>query len=275
MPPSLPRSILITGASSGIGAATAKAFLARGWKVHAAARRLERMQSLADEGAHIHALDLLEEDSIEALIAALRAEGGGLDALVNNAGIGVYGAVEQVPIAEARRQFEVNLFGLARLTQGLIPLLRERERSTLVNISSIGGRVYTPLGAWYHASKHALEGWSDCLRLELEPFGIRVVVVEPGAIETDFAEIAIAPLLERSAGGPYEDLAHKMAKATRQAYIDKKASSPQFIADQLVRIVERARPRTRYAIGYLAKPVLLTRHWFGDRAYDWLVRRFL
>jgi NAD(P)-dependent dehydrogenase (short-subunit alcohol dehydrogenase family) len=275
MPSPTPRTILVTGASSGIGEATARAFLERGWTVHAAARRTEHMTSLAEAGAHVHFLDLTDETSIGDLVSRLGDTPGSLDAIVNNAGIGVYGSVEEVPMVEARRQFEVNLFGIARLTQLILPAMREARSGTIVNVSSIGGRVYTPMGAWYHASKHALEGWSDCLRLEVAPFGIRVVVVEPGAIETEFAEIAIAPLLERSEGGPYADFARKMAAATRRAYLDKKASSPDLIAGIIVKAVESKRPKTRYVAGYLGKQVIWARRILGDRGFDWMVRRFL
>jgi NAD(P)-dependent dehydrogenase (short-subunit alcohol dehydrogenase family) len=275
MPSPTPRTVLVTGASSGIGEATARAFLALGWTVYAAARRTEKMEALARAGALVHPLDVTCEDSITALVSRIEADHGHLEVLVNNAGIGVYGSVEEVPMGEARRQFEVNLFGIARLTQLVLPAMRAAGSGTIVNVSSIGGRVYTPMGAWYHASKHALEGWSDCLRLEVAPFGIRVVVVEPGAIETEFAEIAIAPLLERSEGGPYAAFARKMAAATRRAYLDKKASSPDLIAGIIVKAVESKRPKTRYVAGYLGKPVIWARRLLGDRGFDWMVRKFL
>jgi NAD(P)-dependent dehydrogenase (short-subunit alcohol dehydrogenase family) len=275
MPSPTPRTILVTGASSGIGEATARAFLERGWTVHAAARRTDHMASLAEMGAHVHFLDLTDETSIGDLASRLGDTPGSLEAIVNNAGIGVYGSVEEVPMTEARRQFEVNLFGIARLTQLILPAMREARSGTIVNVSSIGGRVYTPMGAWYHASKHALEGWSDCLRLEVAPFKVRVVVVEPGAIETEFAEIAIAPLLERSEGGPYAAFAGKMAAATRRAYLDKKASSPDLIAGIIVKAVESKRPKTRYVAGYLGKPVIWARRLLGDRGFDWMVQKFL
>lgn len=270
-----PRTVLITGASSGIGEATARAFLHRGWKVHAAARRTDKMASLGEAGAVVHFLDLADESSICELAERLGKAPFSLDAIVNNAGIGVYGSVEEVPMGEARRQFEVNLFGIARLTQLFLPAMREARSGTIVNVSSIGGRVYTPMGAWYHASKHALEGWSDCLRIEAAPFGIRVIVVEPGAIETEFAEIAIAPLLERSEGGPYADFARKMAAATRRAHRDNRASSPDLIASVIVKAAEARRPRTRYVAGYLGKPVIWARRILGDRGFDWVIRRFL
>ena len=275
MPSPTPRTVLVTGASSGIGEATARSFLERGWTVYAAARRTERMESLARAGALVRPLDVTCEASIAALVSLVKADHGHLEVLVNNAGIGVYGSVEEVPMDEARRQFEVNLFGIARLTQLVLPAMRAAGSGTIVNVSSIGGRVYTPMGAWYHASKHALEGWSDCLRLEVAPFGIHVVVVEPGAIETEFAEIAINPLLERSEGGPYAAFAGRMAAATRRAYLDKKASPPDLIAAIIRKAVESKRPKTRYVAGYLGKPVIWARRLLGDRGFDWMVRRFL
>jgi NAD(P)-dependent dehydrogenase (short-subunit alcohol dehydrogenase family) len=233
------------------------------------------MESLARAGALVHPLDVTCEASIAALVSRVEADHGHLEVLVNNAGIGVYGSVEEVPMDEARRQFEVNLFGIARLTQLVLPAMRAAGSGTIVNVSSIGGRVYTPMGAWYHASKHALEGWSDCLRLEVAPFGIHVVVVEPGAIETEFAEIAITPLLARSEGGPYAAFAGRMAAATRRAYLDKKASPPDLIAAIIRKAVESKRPKTRYVAGYLGKPVIWARRLLGDRGFDWMVRRFL
>jgi NAD(P)-dependent dehydrogenase (short-subunit alcohol dehydrogenase family) len=275
MPSPTPRTVLVTGASSGIGEATARSFLERGWTVYAAARRTEKMEALARAGALVQPLDVTCEASIAALVSRIDADHGHLEVLVNNAGIGVYGSVEEVPMDEARRQFEVNLFGIARLTQLVLPAMRAAGSGTIVNVSSIGGRVYTPMGAWYHASKHALEGWSDCLRLEVAPFGIHVVVVEPGAIETEFAEIAITPLLERSEGGPYAAFAGRMAAATRRAYLDKKASPPDLIAGIIRKAVESKRPKTRYVAGYLGKPVIWARRLLGDRGFDWMVRRFI
>ncbi|HRQ87408.1 MAG TPA: oxidoreductase [Bacteroidia bacterium] len=268
------RTVVVTGASSGIGEATAKAFLQRGDRVHAAARRLGRMDGLADAGACVHHLDLADEGSIREFAARILADGPPR-VLVNNAGIGVYGAVEEVPLEEARRQFEVNLFGTALLTQLLVPAMREAGGGTIVNLSSIGGLVHTPLGAWYHASKHALEGWSDCLRVELRPFGIRVVVVEPGAVQTEFAEIALAPLLGRAAGGPYESLARRMAAATRRPFESGQASPPSLVADLVVRATHSPHPRHRYLVGHLARPVLWARRLLGSRGYDWMMRRFL
>lgn len=269
------KTALVTGASSGIGAATARRLLDDGWRVVAAARRVERMAPLAEAGAETRFLDLADEESIESLAGEMLDRFGRIDALVNNAGIGVYGSVEETPLAEAREQFEVNLFGHARLAQLLLPAMREAGGGTVVVLSSMGGRSHTPLGAWYHASKHALEGWADSLRFELAPFGVRVVVVEPGAVQTEFCEGVVAPLLRRSGEGPYAGLAQRMAEATESMFRSGKATSPERVAAVVARALEAERPRTRYVVGHLARPVMLLRRVAGDRVYDWILRRGL
>ncbi|WP_241518147.1 MULTISPECIES: SDR family NAD(P)-dependent oxidoreductase [Cyanobium] len=183
-------TVLVTGASSGIGAATARLLLERGWRVFAAARRLEAMEPLAALGAEVMALDLSDEHSRRELAEQLTAKVGALDALVNNAGFGEVGPLETLPLDRARAIFEVNVFGLMGLTQQLLPAMRERGRGRIVNISSIAGRWVSPGSGWYGASKFALEALSDALRLELKAFGVSVVVVEPGVIATDFANVA-------------------------------------------------------------------------------------
>lgn len=275
MSPSASQIVLVTGASSGIGEATVRTLLAQGHRVHAGARRLARMDALREAGAVVHKLDVTDEDSMDSLVASILQSDGRVDVLVNNAGFGVYGAVEEVSIEEARGQFEVNLFGIARLTQLVIPAMREQGGGTIINMSGVDGRAYMPLGAWYHASKYALEGWSDCLRLEVASFGIRVVIIEPGAIQTEFGEVAMAALLERSGAGLYSVTSQKMAAATRRTFASGKASPPSLIADLIGKIILSPRPKTRYVAGHLARSVLLARRFFGDRLFDLLLSRFL
>ena len=181
---------LVTGASSGIGESVAVHLVATGWTVYAVARRVERMAALESRGITTFAMDVTDDASMVAGIDRILTEQGRIDALVNNAGYGSYGPVEHVPIDDGRRQFEVNVFGLARLTQLVIPHMRTRRSGRIVNISSIGGKIYEPLGAWYHATKFAVEGFSDSLRIELAPFGIDVVIVEPGPILSEWNAIA-------------------------------------------------------------------------------------
>ena len=262
------KTVLITGASSGIGEETAKKLLEQGYTVYVAARRLEKMQDLEELGAHAIRMDITREADIVAAVDRITAEQGGIDILINNAGFGMYGAMEDTTLDDARYQFEVNLFGLARLTQLALPYMREQGAGKIVNISSMGGKIYTPLGSWYHATKHALEGWSDCLRLELAPFGIDVIIIEPGAIQTEFGDVMVGPLLERSDSSAYADLARRVANATRNSYEDGKASPPSLIAGVISNSLKTARPRTRYVAGKFARPVMALRRWFGDRIYD-------
>ncbi|MCA0273307.1 MAG: oxidoreductase [Proteobacteria bacterium] len=263
---------LVTGASSGIGKAIAKRLIEDGYHVYVAARSIDRMQDLASLGAVPLRMDISNEDEITAAVRTITGQSGGVDVLVNNAGFGLYGPVEEITIDEARYQFEVNLFGAARLTQLLLPAMRARRSGTIVNITSMGGKIYTVLGAWYHATKHALEGWSDSLRLELEPFGIRVVVVEPGQIETGFGDAASRGLVERSGDGPYGARARKVAKSMDEAYGHCKGSDPRVIADVVSKAVRSARPMTRYAAGKYAKPMIWVRKWLGDRMFDRLIK---
>lgn len=263
------KTILITGASSGIGKATAIQLLKEGHTVYGAARRVENMQDIVAAGGHALRMDVTDSAEIEAGIAEIIHQQGKIDVLVNNAGYAIYGSVEETPIEDARRQFEVNIFGLARVTQLVLPHMRERRSGTIINISSVGGKIYTPLGAWYHATKHALEGWSDSLRLELTEFGIDVVVVEPGAIATEFGDVMLDPMIKRSGDGPYKKLVNALAKATKENYgRDNGSSPPSVIAHTISKAIQTKRPHTRYAAGKMAKPLLFMRGLISDRMFD-------
>jgi NADP-dependent 3-hydroxy acid dehydrogenase YdfG len=199
------RTAFVTGASAGIGEATARALLAAGYRVFAGARRLDRMAGLAAAGATLIKLDLTDDASIVAAVNTIKNAAGRIDVLVNNAGYGSYGALEDVPLDEGRRQFEVNVFGLARLCQLVLPMMSAQKSGKIVNVTSIGGKIWEPLGAWYHATKFAVEGLSDCLRVEAAPFGVDVIVIEPGAIRTEWAGIARDGLLQMSGGSAYAE----------------------------------------------------------------------
>ena len=265
------KTALVTGASSGMGKAIAKRLIGDGLQVYVAARHVERMGDLAALGASPLRLDLSKESEIEAAVEVIAREVGGADVLVNNAGFGLYGPIEEVGPDEARYQFEVNLFGPARLTQLLTPAMRQKGSGAIINVSSMGGKIYTPLGGWYHATKHALEGWSDCLRLELAPFGVKVVVVEPGLIETAFGEVAAHGVLERSGRGPYAKMAEAVAKATNDAYGKGRGSDPEVVAGVVSKALKADKPRTRYVVGKYARPMILMRQWLGDRMFDRII----
>lgn len=264
---------LVTGASSGIGEATVLELLERGFVVYGAARRVERMAELEKRGARVIRLDVTDDESMTAAVAQILDEQGRIDVLVNNAGYGSYGALEDVPLAEARRQFDVNVFGLARLTQLVLPSMRERRRGTIVNISSIGGRIYEPLGAWYHATKFAVEGLSDSLRVELAPHGIRVVVIRPGAIKTEWNEISRRSALEVSGETAYGAQARALVRTLEAADSDRLGAKPGVIGRVIGKAVSARRPRTRYAAPFTAKVILFFRWLLPDRVFDAVVRR--
>ena len=264
-------TVLVTGASSGIGKHTAQKLLTEGYTVYVPARGVDQMQDLAALGPHPLAMDVTDEAQVEAGINQIEAAHGGVDVLINNAGFGLYGAVEDTSIDDARYQFEVNLFGLARVTKRVLPWMRAQKSGRIVNISSMGGKMYTPLGAWYHATKHALEGWSDCLRLELAPHGIHVIIIEPGAIATAFGDVVTKPMLERSGSGPYAELAAKTARATTNAYEKGDSSPPDVISDLIASALRAPTPRTRYSAGKYAWQLMTARAWLSDRMFDRLL----
>ncbi|MGA8652585.1 MAG: oxidoreductase [Xanthobacteraceae bacterium] len=268
------KTALVTGASAGIGEATARALLAAGYQVFAGARRLDGMASLAAAGATLLKLDLTDDASIVAAVEAIKGSTGRIDVLVNNAGYGSYGALEDVPLEEARRQFEVNVFGLARLCQLALPIMRAQKSGKIVNVTSIGGKIWEPLGSWYHATKFAVEGLSDCLRVEVARFGVDVVVIEPGAIRTEWAGIAREGLLQMSASTAYAEQAKRHARMLATAETSNLASPPEVVAKTIVRAVRASRPKTRYATGGGARTILLLRKILSDRMFDRLIWRF-
>ncbi len=268
-----PKVALVTGASSGIGHAAALRLLASGFVVYGVARRTERMQDLRDQGVRTLAMDVTDDESAALGVKQILAEAGRIDVLVNNAGYGSYGAVEDVALDEARRQFEVNVFGAARLIQLVLPAMRARRSGTIINITSMGGKIHTPFGAWYHGTKFALEAISDCLRIETKAFGIDVVVIEPGAIRTEWSSIAADHLVETSGHGAYAAPAQRVATAFRSETTAKRSSSPEVIAKAVTTAATARRPKTRYAVGAGAKPLIFLRRWLPDRAYDAFIRR--
>lgn len=264
--------VLVTGASAGIGKAIAWRLMEDGWLVYAAARRLEKMRELESEGARILSLDVTREDDLQAAVETLIESEGRIDALVNNAGYGSYGAIEEVPIEEARRQFEVNVFGLARLSQLVLPAMREAGSGTIVNISSMGGRIWTPIGGWYHATKHAVEVLSDALRVETRPFGVRVVVVQPGAIRSEWAGIASDHLLAHSKHSAYQQQVDAMARTLGNSSL---AVGPEVVAEAVSRAVNSDSPRRRYAVPRHAR-LLIFLHWLlPDWAWESLVKKVI
>ena len=267
------KTALVTGASSGIGEATALKLQELGYTVYGAARRTDRLHRLTDRGIRPLAMDVTDDASMQAGIEKIVTETGRIDVLVNNAGYGSYGALEDVPLEEARYQFEVNVFGAIRLTQLALPHMRAQRSGTVVNITSMGGKVHTPLGGWYHGTKFALEALSDCLRVEAKPFGIDVVVIEPGGIATEWGGIAADKLEKSSTDGAYAAQAAAVASALRSEANAERNSPPSVIADTIGRAVTARRPRTRYAKGFGARPLIALRRILPDRAFDAVISR--
>ena len=264
---------LVTGGSSGIGECTVRELIDAGFTVYTVARRVERMQPLAEQGAHVFAMDVTHDASMVAGVERIIAEQGRIDVLVNNAGYGSYGAVEDVPIDEARRQFEVNVFGLARLTQLVTPHMRAQGSGRIVNVSSIGGKYYEPFGAWYHATKFAVEGFSDSLRMELRPFGVDVVIIEPGPIITEWNEIARDSLLERSGDTAYAKYARRAHKVLTEFDKPGRASKPEAVARKIRKAATTRWPAARYPVGRGARMITSSRDHLPDRVYDQIVSR--
>jgi short-subunit dehydrogenase len=259
---------LVTGASAGIGKAIVRQLLQDGWVVYGAARRVERMADIQAEGAQVLSLDVTSDRSLQTAVEDLLNAEGHIDALINNAGYGSYGALEDVPLAEAKHQFEVNVFGLARLTQLVLPAMRAAKSGTIVNISSMGGRIWMPMGGWYHATKHAVEVLSDALRVETRPFGIKVVVVQPGAIQSEWSGIAAQTLKKTSVDSAYQQMVKPIAKILEHY---PTASSPEVVAKAVSKAVNSRHPRRRYATPLDAKVLIFLRWLLPDWAWEWVI----
>lgn len=263
--------VLITGASAGMGKATARLLAQNGYIVYGAARRTDKMKELESLGVRTISMDVTNDVSMQAGVEQIIREENRIDILVNNAGFGSYGALEDVPLQDARYQLEVNVFGAARLTQLVLPHMRRNKYGKIVNISSIGGKMATPFGGWYHASKFALEGLSDSLRNEVKPFGIDVIVIEPGGIKSEWSDIAYTNLKKVSQNSAYNETIKALANAFEGS--SDKAPGPELIANLIKKAVEARKPKTRYVAGYMAKPALFMRKILSDKMMDRMIMR--
>ncbi|MEY2568026.1 MAG: hypothetical protein QOE35_2555 [Actinomycetota bacterium] len=270
------RAVLITGCSTGIGRATAERMAAKGWPVYATARRLESIKDLADAGCKTLALDVCDEESMRAAVAEVESAEGAVYALVNNAGYGQEGAVEEVPMDEIRRVFETNVFGLSRLTQLVLPGMREQGAGRIVNVSSMGGKVSLPGGGYYHATKHAVEAISDTLRFEVRRFGVHVSVIEPGTIKTKFGDTATSTVEHlRDPSSPYAAFNDVLVRRINDAYEGKLArfaAPPEAVAKAIDKAISSSRPKTRYRVTLAARVMLATRKITSDRGWDLFLR---
>jgi NAD(P)-dependent dehydrogenase (short-subunit alcohol dehydrogenase family) len=271
------KAVLITGCSSGIGRASALKLVRSGWTVYATARRPESIAELGDAGCHMLALDVTEEESMRAAVAAVEQAEGAVGVLINNAGYSQSGAIETVPIEALRRQFETNVFGLVRLTQLVLPKMRAQRWGKIVNVGSMGGRLSFPGAGSYHATKYALEAISDAMRFELRGFGIDVILLEPGLITTEFGDAASASMT--AVGGahddPYGQFNAAVGAITQGAYegpMARLGAGPERVATVIRRAITRRRAPTRITITPSAKLSIATRRLLSDRAWDAAMR---
>lgn len=263
------KTVLITGASSGIGKETAIYLAENGYKIYAGARRIDRMQELIRYGIVPISLDVSNQISMEDCIEKIIREQDSIDILINNAGSGYYGALEDMSIEDAKYQFDVNVFGVARLIQLVLPNMRKNSYGKIVNISSVGGKVTLPMDSWYHASKFALEGLSDVLRKEVKSFGIDVIVIEPGGTKSEMTNLGTEYLNRTSGNTAYSNLAKSVSKMYQEMM--KSASDPIVIAKLIKNGIESKSPRTRYSGANGAKMMLFLRRILSDKMFDKMV----
>jgi short-subunit dehydrogenase len=267
--------VLVTGCSTGIGRAVAEELLRQGHTVWATARRPDTLTDLADRGAHVTALDVTDEASMAAAVQAVESVHGSVGTLVNNAGYGEYGAVEEVDLDKVRAMFETNVFGLARMCQLVLPGMRRAGRGRIVNIGSMGGRFVFPLGGYYHATKYAVEALSDALRMEVKAFGIDVALVEPGVTRSEFVEKSTdSEGMSGRPDSPYAAMRASVSASNNGAYANRMMSaSAQSVAEVVASAVAADRPRTRYLLTPAAKVMAATHTVAGDRVWDRLMAR--
>ncbi|KRE54688.1 SDR family NAD(P)-dependent oxidoreductase [Phycicoccus sp. Soil748] len=267
--------VLVTGCSSGIGAATADLLVKAGHTVYATARRTGTVDELEAAGARVLPLDVTSEQSRVDAVGAIEAEHGRVGALVNNAGYGEYGTIEETDLDKVRKMFETNVFGLSRLTQLVLPAMRAAGAGRIVNIGSMGGRFTWPVGGYYHATKYAVEAITDALRNEVRPFGIHVSLIEPGLIRTGFEDTAMgSDAASTDPDSPYAALLAASASATGNGYANPVlATGPESVARVVLKAVESGRPRSRYVVTPAARAMIAARTLGGDRVWDGIVRQ--
>ena len=271
---------LVTGASKGIGKACALRLARDGYTVvvnysssdEAAQQTLDQIKAEGGDGM-VYKANVADLSQVKVMVREVLKAYGRIDVLVNNAGYGYFGAIENVTLEEARKQLEVNVFGLARMCQLVLPSMREQGSGRIINTSSIAGKTVLYFGGWYHVSKYSVEALSDALRMEVKPFGIDVSVIEPGGIKTDWGLIAADHLAESSKGTPYEQEGIREAKTMHKAYSIRLLSNPSVVTRAISRAVNSRRPRTRYRIGFGARTLVFLHALLPTRWWDAMMRK--
>jgi NAD(P)-dependent dehydrogenase (short-subunit alcohol dehydrogenase family) len=275
MAESISKAVLITGCSTGIGRATAERLASRGWNVYATARKVESLADLAARGCKTLALDVCDDASMRAAVEAVERAEGAVGVLINNAGYGLEGAFEEVPMTDIRRQFETNVFGLVAMTKLVLPAMRRQRWGRIVNLSSMGGKLTFPGGAYYHATKHAVEALSDALRFEVKGFGIDVIIIEPGPIKTRFGDTAVGSIAAPK-DSPYAAFNAVLEKQIREAYeggpMARFAAPPEAVAEVIDKSISATSPKTRYKVTLAARILMGLRRVLPDRAFEAFLR---
>jgi len=259
--------VLITGTAYGIGKSTAELLIDKGHIVYGGDILVEENLYLNDIGGTALEMDVTNQEHIDKAINQIISEQGRVDVLVNNAGLGVYGAIEDVSMEDIYYQYDVNLFGLARVTKAVLPYMREKESGLIINISSVLGETYGPLAGWYLSTKHALEGWSDALRVELKEFDIDVVVVQPGAINTNFSNVTKTYIDKYRENSAYQHLYGEPITDTGNEVLSNQ-SDPIVIAKVINKAMNARNPKTRYAAGAYSKIGIFLRKIMTDKMFD-------
>lgn len=266
---------LVTGANSGIGLAASRALRGAGFAVYAGARRSEAQAELEAEGFRALPLDVTDEEAMVAAVAAVEAEHGAVDVLVNSAGYGLNGPMEELSLDDVRAEFEVNVFGLLRMSQLVLPAMRRRGRGRIANIGSVGGLFTAPGSGAYHMSKYAVESLSDAMRMEVAPFGVQVALLEPTGVRTPFVHKQVATTPETGPRSPYA--AFKASQAEGAVALFREGSravvEPEDVARAVLQVATARRPRTRYKVGVAAHAIPLVRRMVSDRAWDSMMTR--
>lgn len=267
---------LVTGASSGIGAATVQALVHAGWTTYASARQPTSLRALTAQGIHAVQLDVTDEESMRAAVHTVEAAHGAVDLLVNNAGYGLNGPVEELAMDDIRRQFETNVFGLVRMSQFVLPGMRHKGRGRIINVGSVGGTFTAPGAGAYHASKWAVESFTDALRYEVRPFGVDVVLIQPTGVYTQFDNKIAQTMPDTGANSPYAAFKAHHARVTHQMFHGQNVAGivrPEQVAKVIVRAATVHRPRTRYKVGWSAHIYSALRRSVSDRMWDWIMSR--
>jgi short-subunit dehydrogenase len=261
--------VLVTGASSGIGKKMATYMAEQGYYVYAAARSMEKLQTMKSRNIEPLHLDVTDINSINNAVKQIEKTKGGLDILINNAGYGIYGTIEGVSQEQIQKAFDVNVFGLGQMTKAVLPLMREQQSGLIINVSSYVGKVSVPILGWYSATKHAVEGMTDALRMEVKPFGIKVALIEPGLVATGFEEVAMATLKKSNDPDVYHPMRDAFAKYVRNEY--KKAPGPEVVIKELKKVLKTNNPRARYLAGKDSRLFIKMKGLLSDKMFDKII----